>query len=144
MDISIGKGINEFIFGLTESDIIGKQGLPNKKYIDESGDLYIKYNSLETTLKFEKDNDYKLGWVETSNIKTKLLEFSPWKIQKEELIPKLTEILSEPPEVEDYGSFESVTFNNAWLEFQFEYGQLKKINFSVLYDEHNNPKWPNA
>jgi len=144
MDISIGKGINDFVFGQTENEIISIQGKPNKKYIDEFGDIYIKYNSLEITLKFEKENDYKLGWVETSNIKTKLLEFSPWKIKKEELIPKLSQILSESPEVEDYGSFESVTYNNSWVEFQFEYGKLKQINLGVLFDDQNNPKWPNA
>jgi len=141
MNISIGRGINEIIFGLTENEIIDSQGQPNKKYTDELGDLYIKYNSLETTLKFEKDNDYKLCWIETSNIKAKVLEFSPWKLAKDELIPKLTKLLSEEPEVEDYGSFESVTYNKSWIEFQFEYAQLKQINFGVLLDEHNKPKW---
>ena len=140
MNISIGKGIGEFTFGQTEEEIIVIQGQSNKKYTDEFGDIYVKYNSLEMTFKFEKEHDYKLGWIETSNIKTKLLDFSPWKTQKEILIPKLNEILSDTPEVEDYGSFESVTYNNSWLEFQFEYGNLKQINFGVLFDKQNNPK----
>ena len=144
MDISIGKGIDDFVFGKTESEIIETHGLPNKKYIDEFGDIYFKYNALEITLKFEKEHAYRLGWIETSNIKAKLLDYSPWTIAKQNLIPELTRILSEPPETEDYGSFESVTYNNSWIEFQFEYGKLNQINFGVLLDDNNQPKWPQA
>jgi len=38
MDISIGKGIDDILFGQTEKDIIDSLGRPNKKYIDELGD----------------------------------------------------------------------------------------------------------
>jgi len=118
MDISIGKGIDDILFGQAEKDIITSLGRPNKKYFDELGDIYLKYNSLETTFKLEKENDYRLGWIETSSFKTNLLDVSPWGIPKNDLIERLTQALGESPEVEDYGSFESVTYNNAWLELQ--------------------------
>jgi len=144
MQILIGNGINNLIFGLTEREIISTHGEPDKKYTDEYGDIYIQYNSLETTLKLEKENDFILGWLETSNTNTRLYEISPWQLQQEELVSKLENILSESPETEDYDSFESVIFNNSWLELQFEYEKLKQINIGVLFDENNNPKWPNA
>ena len=143
MQILIGKGINDFIFGLTESEIISMHGEPDKKYTDEYGDIYIQYNPIETTLKFEKENNFKLGWLETSNINTQLYEMSPWKLPQIELISKLKEILSEPLEIEDYDSFESVLFNNSWLELQFEYGKLRQINIGVLFDASDDPMWPN-
>jgi len=99
---------------------------------------------LETTFKLEEENDYKLGWIETSSFKTKLLDISPWGIPKNDLIERLTQALGESPEVEDYGSFESFTYNNAWLELQIEYGKLKQINFGVLFDAQNKPLWPAA
>ncbi len=142
MQIEIGKGIGDFIFGQYEREIVEIHGKPNKKYIDEYGDIFLKYNSMETTLKFEHENEFRLSWIETSNIKMKILDFSPWKILKADLLPKLTELLSEPPQMEDYGSFESVTYNNSWMEFQFEYGLLKQINFGVLLDSDSKAKWP--
>jgi len=142
MKISIGNGIHNFLFGQTEQQVISSQGNPNKKFSDEQGDIYLLYNSLETTLKFEKENDFKLSWIETSNMSASFPEFSPWGVSQVEIITKLTQIFGELPEIEDYGDFQSMTFNNSWIELQFRYEKLKQINFGVLYNEESEPLWP--
>jgi len=142
MKISIGSGIHHFLFGQTEQQVINSQGTPNKKFADEHGDIFLLFNSLETTLKFEKENDFKLSWIETSNMKATLPEFSPWGVSQVEIITKLTQILGELPEIEDYGDYQSMTFNNSWLELQFRYEKLKQINFGVLYNDKSEPLWP--
>jgi len=141
MNLSIGHGIAPFTFGLTEDEAISIQGKPDKKYQDEYEDIFILYNALEVTLKFEKEKDFKLGWIETNNTQVQFPEFSPWKMSQVEIITRLTQILGELPHVEDYGSYQSITFNNSWLELQFEYEKLKHINFGVLLDGEN-PIWP--
>ncbi len=143
MKIFIGKGIAPFRFGLTEDDATAIQGKPDKKYQDEYEDIFLLYNSLQITLKFEKDKNNKLGWIETNNTNFQFPEFSPWEMSQVEIITRLTQILGELPHVEDYGSYQSVTFNNSWLELQFEYEQLKHINFGVLYND-DKPVWPDA
>jgi len=142
MKISIGNGIHHFIFGQTEQQVINSQGTPSKKFADEYGDIFLLFNSLETTLKFEKENDFKLSWIETSNIKATFPEFSPWGVSQVEIITKLTQILGELPEIEDYGDYQSMTFNSSWLELQFRYEKLKQINFGVLYNDKSEPLWP--
>jgi len=143
MKILIGNGIAPFTFGITEDEAISIQGKPDKKYQDEYEDIFILYNSLEITLKFEKDKDYKLGWIETNNTRAQFPEFSPWDMSQVDIITHLTQILGELPQVEDYGSFQSITFNNAWLELQFEYEKLKHVNFGVLFNG-DVPVWPGS
>ena len=142
MKISIGNGIHTFLFGQNEDNVIDNQGPPNKKFADEYGDIYILFNSLETTLKFEKENDFRLSWIETSNTNASFPEFSPWGVSQVEIITKLTQILGELPEIEDYGDFQSITFNKSWLELQFRYEKLKQINFGVLYNDKSEAIWP--
>jgi len=142
MEILIGKGIGNFSFGLSKNEIQLIQGKPDKIYTDDYEDVFVVYNSIKATFKIESNN--KFGWLETSNKDVTIFNISPWSIEQKELVTKITEILNETPEVEDYGSFESITFNKSWLELQFEYGKLKEINLGVLYDENNNTIWPNA
>ena len=144
MEISIGKGIGNFVFGLSKNEIKLLLGQPDKEYSDDYEDIFFLYNNIKTSFKFEKENNYKLGWLETSNIETKLLGLNPWLHEKEELVNILSGLLSEKPEIEDYRSFESVTFNNSWLELQFEYNQLKHLNIGVLFDDKDNTIWPSA
>lgn len=144
MEILIGKGIGDFTFGLSKNEIQLIQGKPDKSYTDDYEDLFLVYNSIKTTFKIEKESNNKFGWLETSNNETTIFNFSPWLLEQAELVAKITEILNEAPESEDYGSFESIIFNESWLELQFEYGKLKDINLGVLYDENNKTIWPNA
>jgi hypothetical protein len=141
MKIEIGKGVMPFTFGINEEDAISIQGKPDKKYQDEYEDTFLLYNSLEITLKFEKDNNHRLSWIETNNNSIQFSEFSPWDMSQVEIITRLTQILGELPHVEDYGSYQSITFNNSWLELQFEYDKLKHINFGVLTDS-DSTLWP--
>ncbi|AJQ96571.1 hypothetical Protein YC6258_04539 [Gynuella sunshinyii YC6258] len=52
------------------------------------------------------------------------------------------QFLKEPGKIEDYGSFLSVTYEENWVELQFEFGCLSRICIGNLYDDGNNPKWP--
>jgi len=141
MNILIGYGISPFYFGITEEEAITLQGNPSKKYQDEFEDIHVLYNELEITLKFEKDKNFRLGWIETSNTNLSFPEFSPWDMSQVDIITRLTQIVGELPHVEDYGSYQSITFNNAWLELQFVYDKLKQINFGVL-SKDDKPVWP--
>jgi len=143
MNISIGTGITPFIFGQTEDEVILIQGKPDKKYQDEFEDIFILYNALQITLKFEKAKNYRLGWIETNNSSIQFPEFSPWEMSLVDVITRLTQIAGELPHVEDYGSYQSITFNNSWLELQFEYEKLTQINFGVL-SKDDVPLWPDA
>lgn len=144
MEIIIGKGIGNFIFGLSRNEIRLLQGKPDKVYTDDYEDIYLVYNSIKTTFKIEKENNNKFGWLETSYKESTIFNFSPWSYEQSELVEKISGILNEAPEVVDYGGFESITFNKSWLELQFEYGKLKDINLGVLYDDNDNIVWPNA
>jgi hypothetical protein len=144
MEIIVGERIDSVKFGLLENEVVNLFGVPNKKYTDDFGDVNLQYFNRQISLKFEKEQEYRLGWIEVYNKNAKLFNVSPWNKTKTELIEEISSILNENPEIEDYGSFESITFNNSWLELQFEMGKLKCINFGVLFDKNDKPQYPNA
>lgn len=142
MEILIGKGAGEIRFGMSEQDVMSLWGLPDKKYTDEFGDIYAQYFPQQYVLKFEKDNDNRLGWIEVYNTEVRLLGELPWRKRQNEIVQTVASMLDEQPEMEDYGSFESVAFKKSWLELQFELGRLRCVNFGVLFDANDEPVWP--
>jgi len=142
MEISIGRGLNKILFGMLQKDIENLLGLPSKKYRGEFDDIYWLYNDLKITLKFEKDEEYKLGWIEVKNPNSTL--FSKKLISKstKDVIDFISGKINDEIELNDYDSFESYTFNNNWLEIQSEYGIVTQINFGYLFDNEDNPIYP--
>lgn len=144
MEISIGRGIGELQFGMYEEDATGAWGPPDKRYTDEYGDVFSQFHTRQTVLKFEKENEYRLGWIEVYNATVSIFGQLPWQQPPAHLIRTAASTLNEQPEIEDYGAFESVTFTRSWLEMQFELGRLRCINFGVLFDDDDQPIWPNG
>lgn len=144
MEITISKGVGKLRFGMSEQDVTGLWGLPDKKYTDEYGDIYAQYYPQQFVLKFEKENNYRLGWIEVYNTDVRIFGELPWQKQQNEIVRATTLALHERPEIEDYGSFESISFEQSWLEMQFELGRLRCINIGVLFDDNDKPIWPNT
>lgn len=129
---------------MSEQDVTSLWGLPDKKYADEYGDIFAQYYTQQLVLKFEKENHHRLGWIEVYNTEARIFGELPWQKAQNEIVQTAASTLDEQPEIEDYGSFESVTFIQSWLEMQFELGRLRCINFGVLFDANDAPIWPNT
>ena len=65
-------------------------------------------------------------------------------LPQEQVLAFLQTKIVDKLEVEDYGSFESYTFSDNWLELQFRYGRLDEINLGVKFGHDDKPLWPNA
>ena len=84
----------------------------------------------------------RLGWIEVHNREAIWLHICPWRLSKISLLEKLSDALKDSYEIDDYGRMESYSYKNAWLELQYEFGELYSFNFGVGYDENDEPIWP--
>jgi hypothetical protein len=140
-EIVPGRGLGGLRFGASKSEVFAALGFPEKSYLTDDGDRAAQYHRLRLELTFEHENGDRLGWIEVHNRDTRIFGVSPWTLSQREAMALFADRLSEPPEHDDYGSFESYFFEGNQVELQFQFGELDCINFGVTYDDEL-PRWP--
>jgi hypothetical protein len=144
MDIQIGRGVGEILFGLTETAILEMLGKPDKIEVSDSDNRNLMYYGLKFVLQFEPMNDARLGWIRVHNKQATWNTINPWQLDREILLEKLSQFLGEPYEFEDYDYSEHYFFQENWVELQYEFGELYAFNIGVLYGPDDQPQWPLA
>ncbi|MCU7813169.1 MAG: hypothetical protein KZQ77_18345 [Candidatus Thiodiazotropha sp. (ex Notomyrtea botanica)] len=144
MEVIPGIGTDKIRFGITENEAISCLGAPDKTYTTDGGSKRLQFNLLCIELSFEPENENRLGWIEIHNPEYLMGSRKLIGASQQEVLSFVTELLDEEPEIEDYGSFLSVSYDEHWVELQFQFGRLDCINVGVLYDESEKPQWPSS
>jgi len=144
VEIIPGIGTDKVHFGITEAEAVSILGSPDKTYKTDEGCRRLQFNLLRIELSFEPENEYRLGWIEVHDPKLLLGGRKILGATQKEVLEFVTELLGEQPEIEDYGSFLSASYDEHWVELQFQFGSLCCVNFGVLYDDLDSPKWPSS
>ena len=138
MELVIGRGLDNILFGMRETDVVAVLGSPDKGY-EEDGERRLCFNQLRCSFWFSDD---RLHWIRCANSKLTLFGKHLYNRPSEEAIVFLSSKLKESPELEDYGEWESHIFPQHWLELQFDYDTLSKVCFGHLFGEDDEPVWP--
>ena len=144
MEILPGIGTDIIYFGVSQKEAIKLLGKPDKVYLTDGDCKRIQFNKLQMELSFEPDNNNLLGWLEVHYPNATLFGKKLIGKEKNEVLNFLANKLNDEPVTEDYGSFLSVTYENQWVELQFEFGTLNNINLGVVYNDKDVPQWPNT
>lgn len=143
MNIMPGIGTDTVQFGITEADAIKLFGKPDKVYPTDAECNRLQFNRLLLELSFEEhQGGSRLGWIEFHHPETSLGGRKLIGAAQQDTLDFVTEFLGEPPEIEDNGSFVSVSYWEHWLELQFRFDKLSNINIGVLHDDDDNAIWP--
>jgi hypothetical protein len=142
LKIKLGEGIGPVKFGITKSKAIKILGEPDKVFETDGDCERLQFNDKLIELSFEPDNDGLLGWIEVHNPMAELFGLKLLGKKKSDVTALLNDSLKYSPETDDYGSMVSLSYDDHWLELQFEFDRLTCINFGVLYDESESPIWP--
>ena len=142
MEIKLGEGIGPVQFGITKSEAIKILGEPNKVFETDEDCQRFQFDENLVELLFESENDGLLGWIEVHNPNAELFGMKLLGKKKLDVTAFLNGHLGYSPETDDYGSMESLSYDDHWLELQFEFNRLNCINFGVLYDKSESPIWP--
>ena len=135
MEIKLKYGIDNLLFGMKEQDVTKILGKPDSSYKDEDENVIFVYNSRKLRLTFYKEEDFRLGYMTTSNPVVKLFNTTLIGKNWSEIYPVL--------EKNKIKSFESDTaegivsyFNEEnWLFFHVDYNEIVKIELGAVFKE---------
>ncbi len=146
METQVGRGLGSILFGSSESDLVAVLADPDKIYTadedDEDGeDRRLVYNKLRCSFWFRDD---RLHWIRCAHPDLVVGGRKLYGQCSLEVISYLESLYPGNVDSEDYNEWESHTFEDSWLELQFEYDALKEVCFGHLYGEDDEPIWPVA
>lgn len=141
MNIKPKFGIDALVFGMKEQDVIAVFGKPTTSFKDEDDNIIYTYFTQKMRLTFYEDEDFKLGYIITSNPQAKLFD--------QTIIGK--NIIEVQKELETKGlkKWEKETFDTLdnhfnedfWLILQAEYDQIVKIEIGTIINEKDEFEW---
>ena len=141
MEIVVGRGLDDLLFGESEAEVVTRLGTPDKVHLADDGDRRLRYDRLRCGFWFRDD---RLHWVRCANPDLMLFGEKLRGRPTAEVLSFLSRHLDEAPETEDYGDWESHSFPTSWLELQFEYDALSEVCAGHLFDDDDRPVWPST
>jgi|LSQX01.3.fsa_nt_gb hypothetical protein len=144
MEIKTGIGFSNIIFGMYQEEVIKILGKPNKINKEELiNHIVYYYNDRMIKLKFDEEEYYKLVSIDVYSAEIIMYNQNIFSQSKEEIISFLKNNGHENTKYEEYDTFETLFCKEIWTTFEFEFGKLRGVEFSPLYDNAGNKIiWP--
>ena len=124
------NGIDKLVFGMKQNDVLSIYGKPDKQFKDEDQNVIFIYNDLQLQMSFYEEEDFKLGYIISSNpgltifdnnvidktietLKSELLTFKTWEKENFDL-------------AENYFNEEN------WLILVSEFNKIVKVELGCI------------
>ena len=124
------NGIDKLVFGMKQNDVLSIYGKPDKQFKDEDQNVIFIYNDLQLQMSFYEEEDFKLGYIISSNpvltifdnnvigktietLKSELLTFKIWEKENFDL-------------AENYFNEEN------WLILVSEFNKIVKVELGCI------------
>lgn len=129
MIINLKNGAGQLLFGMKQNHVEAIYGKPSKQFKDEDGNVIYLYNTEKWRLTFYEDEDFRLGYIITSNAEATVLD-------RRVIGENVEEIKNELPfknwEVEDFDSTENHFNESNWLILQAEFGTVIRVEIGAV------------
>ncbi len=136
MNIVVGRGVNEILFGISRESLISKIGEPDKVSLSELINYAVFiYNDQMTKYKFNQEENYILTSIESKNPQVRLYNKCIIGYKKDALLEFLKSKGVVSFEYEEYEFFETVYCEEISATFEIEFNKVVGIEFSPLYDD---------
>lgn len=153
LTVKIGEGLGNIKFGMSKPELEALMGKPDEAdQYNASGeeDGYLTeswhYDELEFSVSFDEEDNWRLTTIATSSPDAKLMNKAMMGLSKEEVLEQLNNSNFGTPETEDLSDdhiqHELVSFMESSLNLWFEDGKLSEIQWGVLWESEDTPKWP--
>lgn len=138
MKINPKNGIDQLLFGMKEQDVISIYGNPDKKFEDDDANRIFLYSQYKMRLTFYEDEDFRLGYIITSNANAVLLDKKVIDTNTDELIASLP---FKSWEKEDFDSTENHFNESNWLTLQSEYNKVIRVELGAIINDNDEFEW---
>jgi hypothetical protein len=138
MIINLKNGIDQLLFGMKQKDVEALYGKPSKQFNDEDGNIIYLYNDQKLRLTFYEDEDYRLGYIITSNAEATVLN--------QKVIGKnIEQIKADLPfttwEVEEFDSTENHFNESNWLILQAVFNTIIRAEVGAFIKDNDEFDW---
>ncbi|MCL2677960.1 MAG: hypothetical protein FWE85_02780 [Clostridiales bacterium] len=148
MEIKIGIGFENLVFGMSQKEVITIMGKPNKvsefeiEDEEEGGRIVYFYNDSLIATKFDEDENFRMYSIEVFNPEALMFGQKIMNKVKDEILDllKLNGYFEIAEEKYDY--FDAVFCEEIWSRFIFEFDRLKSVEVSPLFDKDEKIIWP--
>lgn len=141
MKIVLKNGIDKLLFGMKQPDVISLYGNPDKKYTDEDDNIVFLYNKLKLRLTFYNEEDFRLGYIITSNPEAELFDKKiigrDFTAVKEEVSKSgISKFLKD-----EFDGYENFSNEDNWIIFQTEFNEITKFEIGAMLDKNDEFEW---
>ncbi|OYQ38071.1 hypothetical protein CHU92_06745 [Flavobacterium cyanobacteriorum] len=141
MKINLKSGVGELLFGMKEKDVQAVYGQPDSVYKDEDKNIIYIYNALKLRLTFYHDEDFRLGYIISSN---PALEFAGQKIigqkwpdvEKFAADNKIRDFVKE-----NFDASDNYFNEDNWIIFQVEFDEVIKVELGAIINNKDEFEW---
>lgn len=134
-------GIDQLLFGMKQQDVVAIYGKADKTFKDDDQNIINVYNEHKLRLTFYEDEDFKLGYIITSQPDLVLFDQKVIGSQPEEMKEMLLSKGFKTWEQEDFDMAEN-HFNEAnWIILQAEFGTIAKVEIGAAINDKDELDW---
>ena len=132
MIVNLKNGIDKLLFGMKQNDVLKLYSQPDKQFSDDDDNLIFIYFDTKLRLTFYQEEDFRLGYIISSN--PNLVVLNHLVIGK-----KVDELKNELPfkswEIENFDSSENHFNESNWLILQVEFNEVVKIEIGAIIND---------
>jgi hypothetical protein len=141
MEIKLKYGIDNLLFGMKEQDVTKVLGKPDTQYKDEEENVVFMYNARKLRLIFYKEEDFKLGYITTTNPVVKLVNTLIVGKNWSEVYPVLEKNKVKTFETDTSEGMMSYFNEENWLFIHVDYNEIVKIEVGAVFSDKDEFDW---
>ena len=141
MEIKLKYGIDNLLFGMKEQDVTKILGKPDTQYKDEEENVVFMYNARKLRLIFYKEEDFKLGYITTTNPDVKLVNTLIIGKNWSEVYPVLEKNKVKSFETDTSEGMMSYFNEENWLFIHVDYNEIVKIEVGAVFSDKDEFDW---
>lgn len=141
MEIKLKHGIDNLLFGMKEQDVTKILGKPDTQYKDEEENVVFMYNSRKLRLIFYKEEDFKLGYLTTTNPMVKIFHTTFLGKNWSDVYPVLEKNKLKVFETDTSEGMISYFNEENWLFIHIDYNEIVKIELGAVFSDKDEFDW---
>ena len=138
MEVNLKNGIDKLLFGMKQKDVVSLYGNPNRQFEDEDANLIYLYNEEKLRLTFYADEEFKLGYIISSNTNLQILNQKVIGLNCEEIKRSLP---FKNWEIENFDSSTNHFNESNWLILQSEFDVVIRLELGAIINDKDEVDW---
>ena len=141
MEIKLKYGIDNLLFGMKEQDVTKILGKPDTQYKDEEENVVFMYNARKLRLIFYKEENFRLGYMTTTNPIVKLFNTTVIGKNWSDVYSLLEKNKIKSFETDTVEGMISYFNEENWVFFHIDYNEIVKIEVGAVFSDKDEFDW---